>query len=152
LTTRAGRFESADGGTLLLDEIGDMPLETQAKILRVLQEGELQRVGSDRTRRVDVRVLAATHQDLAVKVREGTFREDLYHRLNVVTIRLPALRERPEDLPLLIGHFQAAAEARLGSPHRRIDPGAYQALLMHDWPGNVRELEHALEHAVALAS
>jgi DNA-binding NtrC family response regulator len=148
---RAGKFEAADGGTLLLDEIGDMSLETQAKILRVLQEGEIQRVGSDRTLRVDVRVVAATNHDLEAKVQERTFREDLYYRLNVVSVRLPSLRNRTEDLPLLIEHFLAAAARRLGGPPRRLGPEAYRALLAHDWPGNVRELEHALERGTALA-
>jgi DNA-binding NtrC family response regulator len=151
-STREGKFEVADGGTLLLDEVGDMPLETQAKILRVLQERELERVGGNRTIRVDVRVLAATNQDLEAKVRDGSFREDLYYRLNVVPIVLPSLRERPEDLPLLIDHFLAAAASRLGRPTRRIGSAAYRALCAHNWPGNVRELEHALEQATVLAS
>ena len=151
-TTREGKFEIADGGTLLLDEIGDMALETQAKILRVLQERELERVGGNRTIKVDVRVLAATNQDLEAKVRDGTFRQDLYYRLNVVSVALPALRERPEDLPLLIESFLGAAASRLGRPPRPLEAGAYRALLAHEWPGNVRELEHALEQAVALAS
>ena len=151
-TTREGKFEIADGGTLLLDEIGDMALETQAKILRVLQERELERVGGNRTIKVDVRILAATNQDLETKVRDGTFRQDLYYRLNVVSVVLPALRERPEDLPLLIESFLGAAASRLGRPPRPLEAGAYRALLAHEWPGNVRELEHALEQAVALAS
>ena len=151
-TTREGKFEIADGGTLLLDEIGDMALETQAKILRVLQERELERVGGNRTIKVDVRILAATNQDLEAKVRDGTFRQDLYYRLNVVSVVLPALRERPEDLPLLIESFLGAAAGRLGRPPRPLEAAAYRALLAHEWPGNVRELEHALEQAVALAS
>jgi DNA-binding NtrC family response regulator len=151
-TTREGKFEIADGGTLLLDEIGDMALETQAKILRVLQERELERVGGNRTIKVDVRILAATNQDLEAKVRDGTFRQDLYYRLNVVSVVLPPLRERPEDLPLLIESFLGAAANRLGRPPRPLEAGAYRALLAHEWPGNVRELEHALEQAVALAS
>jgi len=151
-TTREGKFEIADGGTLLLDEIGDMALETQAKILRVLQERELERVGGNRTIKVDVRILGATNQDLEAKVRDGIFRQDLYYRLNVVSVVLPALRERPEDLPLLIESFLGAAANRLGRPPRPLEAGAYRALLAHEWPGNVRELEHALEQAVALAS
>jgi DNA-binding NtrC family response regulator len=151
-TTREGKFEIADGGTLLLDEIGDMALETQAKILRVLQERELERVGGNRTIKVDVRILAATNQDLEAKVRDGTFRQDLYYRLNVVSVVLPALQERPEDLPLLIESLLGAAAGRLGRPPRLLEAGAYRALLAHEWPGNVRELEHALEQAVALAS
>jgi DNA-binding NtrC family response regulator len=151
-TAREGKFEIADGGTLLLDEIGDMALETQAKILRVLQERELERVGGNRTIKVDVRILAATNQDLETKVRDGTFRQDLYYRLNVVSVVLPALRDRPEDLPLLIERFLGAAANRLGRPPRPLEAAAYRALLAHEWPGNVRELEHALEQAVALAS
>jgi len=152
IAARMGQFEAADGGTLLLDEIGDMALETQAKILRTLQAKEVQRVGGNRRVQVDVRVLAATNQDLDAKVRDHTFREDLYYRLNVVSVRLPAIRERIEDLPLLIEHFLASAASRLGRGSRRIAPDAYRALLTHDWPGNVRELEHALERAVALAT
>jgi DNA-binding NtrC family response regulator len=151
VAARVGQFEAANGGTLLLDEIGDMALETQAKILRALQEGEVQRVGGNRRIQVDVRIVAATHQDLEAKVRDHTFREDLYYRLNVVSVRLPALRERTEDLPLLIEHFLAAAVARVRSSPKRLSPDAYRALLTHPWPGNVRELEHALEQAVALA-
>ena len=150
--TREGKFEVADGGTLLLDEIGDMPLETQAKILRVLQEREFERVGGNHTLRVDVRVLAATNQDLEAKVKAGTFREDLYYRLNVVAVVLPSLRERPEDLPLLIEHFLGAAAARLGRGPKTLAPAAYRALLAHEWKGNVRELEHAIEQAVVLGS
>jgi len=151
-TAREGKFEVASGGTLLLDEIGDMSLETQAKILRVLQERELERVGGNRTIKVDVRILAATNQDLEAKVRDGGFREDLYYRLNVVGIVLPALRERPEDVPLLIERFLAQVGERLGRAVRSLAPEARRALLAHEWQGNVRELEHAIEQAVALAS
>ncbi len=151
-STREGKFEVAGGGTLLLDEIGDMGLETQAKILRVLQEKELERVGGNRTFKVDVRVLAATNQELETKVRDGTFRQDLYYRLNVVSVALPALRVRSDDLPLLIERFLAAAAERLKRPQRPLSAPAYRALLAYDWPGNVRELEHAIEQAVALAS
>jgi DNA-binding NtrC family response regulator len=151
-TAREGKFEIADGGTLFLDEIGDMGLETQAKILRVLQEREFERVGGNRTIKVDVRVLAATNQDLEAKVKDGSFREDLYYRLNVVPIALPSLRERPEDIPLLLEHFLAAAAARLKREPRRLSPEALRALLAHEWKGNVRELEHAIEQAVVLAS
>src|SRR5262249_36291366 len=150
--SREGKFEIADGGTLLLDEIGDMAPETQAKILRVLQEKELERVGGNRTIKVDVRVLAATNQDLESRVRQGTFREDLYYRLNVVGVMPPALRDRREALPLLIERFLASATERLKRPRRSLAPEAYRALLAHDWPGNVRELEHAVEQGVALAS
>ena len=149
---REGKFETADGGTLFLDEIGDMALETQAKILRVLQEKELERVGGNRTIKVDVRILAATNQPLERKVEEGAFREDLYYRLNVVPIVLPSLRERPEDLPLLIDHFLDAVRTRLKREPKTLSAAAYRALLAHEWRGNVRELEHALEQAVALAS
>ena len=151
-TSREGKFEIADGGTLFLDEIGDMPLETQAKILRVLQEREFERVGGNRTIKVDVRIIAATNQDLEAKVKGGGFREDLYYRLNVVPILLPSLGERAEDLPLLIEHFLGAVAARLKREARAFAPEAYRALLAHEWKGNIRELEHAIEQAVALAS
>jgi DNA-binding NtrC family response regulator len=150
--TREGKFEVADGGTLLLDEIGDMSLETQAKILRVLQERELERVGGNKTIKVDVRVLAATNQDLEAKVRDGRFREDLYYRLNVVPIVLPPLRERTDDLPALIEHFLGAAATRLKRERKTLAAEAYRALVAHEWRGNVRELEHAIEQATALAS
>jgi DNA-binding NtrC family response regulator len=152
ITVREGKFEVADGGTLFLDEIGDMSLETQAKILRVLQEREFERVGGNRTIKVDVRVIAATNQDLEAKVQDGTFREDLYYRLKVVPIVLPALRERPEDLPLLIEHVLTTAAARLKREAKRLAPAAYRALLAAEWKGNVRELEHAIEQAIVLAS
>ena len=152
VAAREGKFEIADGGTLFLDEIGDMRPETQAKILRVLQEREFERVGGNRTLKVDVRILAATNQDLEAKVKAGSFREDLYYRLNVVSILLPALRERVEDLPFLIEHFLAAAATRLKRAPRPLAPDAYRALCAHEWKGNVRELEHAIEQAVALAS
>jgi len=152
VSAREGKFEIADGGTLLLDEIGDMGLETQAKILRVLQERELERVGGNRTIKVDVRLLAATNQDLEAKVQAGSFREDLYYRLRVVPISLPALGERREDLPLLIEHFLGAVSTRLQRAPKPIGAEAYRALLVHEWKGNVRELEHAIEQAVVLAS
>jgi len=152
VTAREGKFEIADGGTLFLDEIGDMRPETQAKILRVLQEREFERVGGNRTLKVDVRILAATNQDLEAKVKAGGFREDLYYRLNVVSIVLPPLGERVEDLPLLIEHFLAAAAARLKREPKPLSPEAYRALCAHEWRGNVRELEHAIEQAVALGS
>jgi DNA-binding NtrC family response regulator len=152
IAAREGKFEAASGGTLFLDEVGDMPLETQAKILRALQEREVERVGGNRTIKVDVRVLAATNQDLEARVKSGVFREDLYYRLAVVGIALPALHERPEDVPLLIEHFLAATCERLRRERRTLAPAAYRALLAHAWPGNVRELEHAIEQAVALSS
>jgi DNA-binding NtrC family response regulator len=152
VTAREGKFEAADGGTLLLDEIGDMPLETQAKILRVLQEREVERVGGNETTKVDVRVLAATNQDLQAKVKAGTFRQDLFYRLNVVSVALPALRDRREDVPLLVEHLLSAITTRLGRGPKTLSAHALRRLLDHDWPGNVRELEHALEQAVALSS
>jgi len=152
VAAREGKFEVADGSSLFLDEVGDMPRETQAKILRVLQERELERVGGNRTIKVDVRVIAATNQDLEAKVRDGTFREDLYYRLKVVPIELPALKQRLDDLPLLIEHFLQKAAQRVRRAPKRIAPPAYAALLAHEWAGNVRELENALEQATALAA
>jgi DNA-binding NtrC family response regulator len=152
VNAREGKFEIADGGTLFLDEIGDMNVETQAKLLRVLQEREFERVGGNRTIKVDVRILAATNQDLEARVQEGRFREDLYYRLNVVPILLPPLRERPEDLPPLIEHFLAAVATRLKRPPLALSREAYRALVECEWKGNVRELEHAIEQAVALAA
>jgi DNA-binding NtrC family response regulator len=151
VAAREGKFEVADGSTLFLDEVGDMPRETQAKILRVLQERELERVGGNRTIKVDVRVIAATNQDLEARVRDGSFREDLYYRLNVVPVVLPSLSERVEDLPLLIEHFLAKAAERSRRKAKVLSPQAYAALLAHEWRGNVRELENALEQATALA-
>ena len=151
VSARAGLFESADGGTLLLDEVGDLPLSAQVKLLRVLQEGEIKRVGSDETKRVDVRVLAATNVDLESKIASGQFRSDLYYRLNVIGISLPALRERDEDIPLLAHHFLQKFARRTGKAVTRIAPDAMLALERHSWPGNVRELEHAIERAVVLA-
>ncbi|GMU10975.1 sigma-54-dependent transcriptional regulator [Corallococcus caeni] len=148
---RIGCFELADGGTLFLDEIGNMPLAQQAKLLRVLQTGELHPVGSSRTRRVDVRVVSATNVDLGKAVVEGRFREDLLYRLNTVEVQLPPLRERREDIPLLAAHFLAAQGQRYGRPHIHLAPGALEALLAYPWPGNVRELEHAVERALLMA-
>ncbi|HEX2203149.1 MAG TPA: sigma-54 dependent transcriptional regulator [Longimicrobium sp.] len=149
---RAGAFELADGGTLFLDEIGTMPHEQQAKLLRVLQTGEFQRVGATRTRRADVRVVSATNLDIRRAVAEGRFREDLLFRLNTVEIHLPPLRERREDIPPLATHFLRRQAAQY---HKALDgfaPDAMQALLAYAWPGNIRELEHAVERAVLLAS
>ncbi len=149
LRDRAGRFEAADGGTLFLDEIGDLPLQLQGKLLRVIQENAFERVGENRTRRVDVRVIAATHRDLAHEATVGSFRQDLYYRLRVIPIHVPALRDRREDIPLLIDHFLA----RIGTRHHRalrLSPGANRALLSHDWPGNVRELENVIEYATTV--
>ena len=150
-TDRIGYFELADTGTLFLDEIGNMPLTQQAKLLRVLQTGEFQRVGSSRTRRVDVRVISATNVDIHKEVAEGRFREDLLYRLNTVEIHLPPLRERREDIPLLANHFLAQQARRYGRPVTGFDPEAMRALMAHAWPGNVRELEHTIERAVLLA-
>jgi DNA-binding NtrC family response regulator len=148
---RIGYFELADRGTLFLDEIGNVPLAQQAKLLRVLETGELQRVGSSKTRRVDVRILSATNADLDQAVAEGRFREDLFYRLNAVEIRLPPVRERREDIPLLAAHFLAASGRKYGRPDLRVNPAAVEALMRHPWPGNVRELRHAVERAVLLA-
>jgi len=141
---RRGKFEMADGGTLFLDEVGELPLPVQAKLLRVLQGGQLQRLGSDREHRADVRVIAATNRDLAEEVRAGRFRADLYHRLSVYPLRVPPLRERGQDVLLLAGHFLEQNRSRLGLGSLRLDAGARAALLAHDWPGNVRELEHLI--------
>ncbi|ODS64375.1 MAG: nitrogen regulation protein NR(I) [Arenimonas sp. SCN 70-307] len=146
-----GRFEQADGGTLFLDEIGDMPASLQTRLLRVLAEGEFFRVGGRELIRVDVRVIAATHQDLEAKVRDGSFRADLLHRLDVVRLRLPPLRERKADLPALAQRFLAQAADGLGTPAKRLAPAALERLQRHDWPGNVRELENLCWRLAALA-
>ena len=150
-TERAGRFEVADGGTIFLDEIGALSLPQQAKILRVLETGEFERVGSSKTRRVDVRVLSATNADLPAEVRAGRFREDLLFRLNTIEIALPPLRDRREDVPLLAAHFLQRYSQRYRKPATRFHQDAMQALLAYHWPGNVRELEHTVERAVLLA-
>jgi len=147
---RMGYFELAHHGTLFLDEIGNVPLAQQAKLLRVIETGELQRVGSSKTRRADVRILTATNSDLEKSVAEGTFREDLYYRLNTVEIRLPPLRERREDIPLLAAHFLRVSGGKYGSPDMTFSSAAMDAILRHPWPGNVRELRHAVERAVLL--
>ena len=150
VATRKGRFELADGGSLFLDEIGDLPPHLQVKLLRVLQEREFERVGSSRPIKVDVRLLAATHRNLEALVREGRFRDDLYYRINVVTITLPALRERREDLPPLIDHFLRVFAGKNGKRIRGLTRDAREALLRYDYPGNVRELENLIERAVVL--
>jgi DNA-binding NtrC family response regulator len=149
--TRAGRFEEANHGTIFLDEIGDMPYGLQAKLLRVIQEREFQRLGSSEDVRVDVRVLAATHTDLGELVKQGKFREDLYYRLNVVPIHVPPLRERPADIPALVHHFIEAICGEENIAPKQISQETLVRLAGHDWPGNVRQLENALEKAIILS-
>jgi DNA-binding NtrC family response regulator len=148
---RIGRIELAEGGTLLLDEIGTLPLRQQAKLLRVIETGEVERVGASRSRRIDVRLLSATNADLGAEVAEGRFREDLLFRLNTIEIHLPPLRERREDIPVLAEHFLQRYAARYRKPLARFEPEALVTLETHSWPGNVRELDHTLERAVLLA-
>jgi two-component system NtrC family response regulator/two-component system response regulator HydG len=148
---REGRFELADGGTIFLDEIGEINAATQVKLLRVLQQREFERVGGTHTLKIDVRVVAATNRDLAAEVKAGRFREDLYYRLNVVSVTLPPLRQRKSDIAQLAAHFLDKYSAAYGKPIRGIAPGMLQALQAYDWPGNVRELENAIERAVVLA-
>jgi DNA-binding NtrC family response regulator len=150
-TDRVGRFEVADGGTLFLDEIANLSLSQQAKLLRVLQTGELERVGSSKTRKVDVRVLSATNADIVAEVTAGKFREDLLFRINTIEIRLPPLRERRDDIPLLAAHFLKEYANRYRKPLNKFHADAMRALLAYGWPGNVRELAHAVERAVLLA-
>jgi len=150
--SRVGRFEQANGGTIFLDEIGEMPMELQAKLLRVLQEREFQRLGSSETIKVDVRVVAATNCDLPERIDAGKFREDLYYRLNVVPLRMPSLRDRAEDIPLLAAHFTEKVCRAEGLPLRRLTPEAEERLCAYPWPGNVRQLENAIETAVALSA
>ena len=151
-SSRPGLFREADRGTLFLDEVGDVSPALQARLLRALQEHEVVPVGSETPIKVDVRVIAATHRDLATLVREGRFREDLYYRLNVVTIDLPALRDRRQDIPLLIDYFLLALAERHGRGRIAMDPDAQARLLVYDWPGNVRELQNVLERALVLAA
>ena len=148
---RLGRFEQADGGTLFLDEIGDMSLATQAKILRVLQEGEFERLGGEKTLKVNVRVIAATNKNLEEEVEKGTFRKDLFFRLSVVPVHLPALRERKEDIPVLAEHFLKKYAEKNNRLLRGFTPQAMDLLMRYDWPGNVRELENVIERAVILS-
>ena len=145
---RVGRFELADGGTLFLDEIGEIPLELQSKLLRVLQEGQFERVGEERTRRVDVRIITATNRDLLAEVKAKRFREDLYFRLNVFPILSPALRERPEDIPLLASHFVKQICSRLGRPPARLRKADVERMQSYSWPGNIRELQNIIERAL----
>ncbi|WP_119155911.1 nitric oxide reductase transcriptional regulator NorR [Caldimonas tepidiphila] len=148
---RAGRFEAAHGGTLFLDEVGELPLAVQAKLLRALQSGEVQRLGADQPRRVDVRVIAATNRDLGACVHEGHFRADLYHRLSVYPVHIPPLREREGDALTIAGHFLELNRTRLGLRALRLAPEAEAAVLSYRWPGNVRELEHAISRAAVKA-
>jgi formate hydrogenlyase transcriptional activator len=151
IAQRIGRFEAANRGTLFLDEIGEIPINLQTKLLRVLQEQEFERLGSGRTIRVDVRVIAATNRDLAGMVEEKTFRMDLYYRLNVFPLTLPPLRERREDIPRLAQHFSEDAAQRMQKPVCTMPPETIQALMDHSWPGNVRELQNCIERAVILS-
>lgn len=146
-TDRPGRFDAANGGTLLLDEVGELPLVVQAKLLRTLQNGEIQRLGADKPRQVDVRVIAATNRNLRESVRDGHFRADLYHRLSVYPAPIPPLRERGNDVLILAGYFLELNRARLGLRSMRLSPAAERALLAYAWPGNVRELEHVISRA-----
>ena len=150
--SRKGRFELADGGTILLDEIGEIPMSTQVKLLRVLQAGEFERVGGSETIQVDARVIAATNADLTRAVAEGKFREDLFYRLNVISIEIPPLRERREDIPLLVQHFIEKYTKLTGKAVKGLTPEALDRLQGADWPGNVRELENVIERAVVLAT
>jgi DNA-binding NtrC family response regulator len=149
---RVGRFELADGGTLFLDEIANVPLNLQSKLLRAVESGEFERVGSSRTRHVDVRIVSATNSDLGADVASGRFRQDLLFRINTIEIHLPPLRERREDIPLLAGHFLRQHAGRYRKDLQAFDDGALKALAAHPWPGNVRELDHAVERAVLMAA
>jgi PAS domain S-box-containing protein len=151
IAQKTGRFELADKGTLFLDEVGDIPLELQAKLLRVLQEQEFERLGSNRTHKVDVRLIAATHRDLAAMVKQGTFREDLFYRLKVFPIYVPALRKRTEDIPRLVRHFTTLYAQRMNKRIDVIPPETMDALVRYQWPGNVRELQNFIERAVILS-
>jgi formate hydrogenlyase transcriptional activator len=151
VTQRIGRFELANRGTLFLDEIGELPLEVQPKLLRVLQEQEFERLGSPRTRRTDARLIAATNRDLSAMVEAQTFRADLFYRLNVFPIRVPPLRERPDDIPLLVRAFAQQCARRMGKPITTIPAETMQALIQYAWPGNIRELHNVIERAVILS-
>ena len=150
ISDKQGRFEAAEGGTIFLDELGDLPLLLQVKLLRVLQEREIDKIGDSRPRKVNVRVIAATNRDLEKMASDGAFREDLYYRLAVVSIRVPPLRERLDDIPFLIEHFLEKHSSRLGRPRPRIERSVYSALNLYAWPGNIRELENVVERALVL--
>ena len=149
---RVGRFELAHGGTIFLDEIGELPLELQAKLLRVIQEGEIERLGGSRTINIDIRIVAATNRDLTKAVWAGDFRDDLYYRLNVFPVKVPPLRERREDIPQLVAYFVKKFSTKLGKPIDRIPENVQDALQRYDWPGNIRELQNVIERAVILAA
>jgi DNA-binding NtrC family response regulator len=151
-TTKPGKFEQADGGTVFLDEIGDVPPGIQVKLLRILQEREFERLGSNKTRQIDVRVIAATNVDLRRALEEGNFREDLYYRLNVFPLTIPSLRDRSEDIPLLAEHFLRKCAKELGSPVNGLSEAAQRKLVAYHWPGNVRELENVMERSLLYAS
>jgi formate hydrogenlyase transcriptional activator len=151
IARKLGRFELADKGTLFLDEVGDIPLELQAKLLRVLQEQEFERLGGNHTHRVNVRLVAATHRDRTSMIRKGTFREDLYYRLRVFPIQLPALRQRTEDIPKLVWHFTSLYARRMNKRINEIPVDTMEALVQYPWPGNIRELQNFIERAVILS-
>jgi transcriptional regulator with GAF, ATPase, and Fis domain len=151
IARKIGRFELADGGTIFLDEIGDLPLELQAKLLRVLQEGEFERLGNSRTIKVDVRIIAATNRDLEREVDQGNFREDLFYRLNVFPVLIPPLRERKEDIPLLVKHFIQKFTRKIGKTIDAVPQHVLNTLQQYHWPGNVRELENLIERAMIIS-
>jgi formate hydrogenlyase transcriptional activator len=149
---RIGRFELADKGTLFMDEVGELPLDTQVKLLRVLQEQEFERVGGTKIMKVDARLIAATNRDIETEVAEGRFRADLYYRLNVFPIRVPPLRERPDDIPLLVQHFLAHFQRKMAKSLKSVDARSMDQLQRYAWPGNIRELQNVIERACVLAS
>jgi transcriptional regulator with GAF, ATPase, and Fis domain len=149
---RAGKFEAANGGTIFLDEVGDMSLSAQAKVLRALQENKISRVGSDRDIKIDVRVIAATNKDLKNEIANGRFREDLYHRLAVILIPVPSLNERKEDIPLLIHYFAEKISKEHGSPLKKFSPEAISLLQEYEWTGNIRELRNVVERLIILGN
>ena len=149
---RQGRFELADGGTLFLDEIGDMSLKAQAKVLRVIETGEVERLGGNQIRTVDVRIIAATNKNLPEEIENGRFRRDLFYRLNVVPITVPSLQERAEDIPLLVKYFAERLQLNMGSTPKAIDPGAYAVFQNYHWPGNIRELKNIVERLLIMVN